>query len=82
VSSSLTASNLAAGTGAAGDNSVALAIAGLANQTFSTGGGDSINGTIGQYYAGVVTGLGQTLSNVDNQVTNENCAAQPGADAA
>ena len=72
VSSSLTASNLAAGTGAAGDNSVALAIAGLANQTFSTAGGDSINGTIGQFYAGVVTGLGQTLSNVDNEVTNEN----------
>ena len=72
VSNSLTASNLTAGTWAAGDNSVALAIAGLANKTFSTGGGDSINGTIGQYYAGVVTGLGQTLSNVDDQVTSEN----------
>jgi flagellar hook-associated protein 1 FlgK len=72
VSSSLTAANMTAGTGAAGDNSVALAIAGLANHTFSTSGGDAIDGTIGQYYAGVVTGLGQTLSNVDEQVTSEN----------
>jgi flagellar hook-associated protein 1 FlgK len=72
LSGSLSPSNLTAGTGAAGDNSIALAVAGIASQTFSTGGGDAIDGTIDQYYSGVVTGLGQTLSSTDNQVTNEN----------
>ena len=72
LSGSLSASNLSAGTGAAGDNTTALAVAGVANQTFSTAGGDAINGTIDQYYSGAVTNLGQTLSNVNNEVTNQN----------
>jgi len=59
LSGSLSPSNLTAGTGAAGDNSIALAVAGIASQTFSTGGGDAIDGTIDQYYSGVVTGLGR-----------------------
>ena len=72
LSSSLTASNLTAGTGAAGDNTIALAVAGVANKQFSTAGGDAIDGTIDEYYSGAVSTLGQTLSNVNNQVTNEN----------
>ena len=72
LSSSLSATNLTAGTGAAGDNTIALAVAGVANQQFSTAGGDAIDGTIDQYYSGAVTDLGQTLSNVNNEVTNQN----------
>ncbi len=72
VSSSLSASNLTAGVGAAGDNTIALAVAAVANHHFATSGGDSIDGTIDQYYSGAVTNLGQTLSNVNNEVTNQN----------
>jgi flagellar hook-associated protein 1 len=68
---SVTASNLKASDGgAAGDNTVAVGVAALANTTFSTAGGDSINGTFDRYYAGAVSGFGQTLAGVNEQVTN------------
>ncbi len=61
--SSLTAGTLVTGTsGAAGDNSIALAVAALANQTFATGSGDLIDGTLGQFYGSAVSDLGQTLA--------------------
>lgn len=66
LSGSLSASTLVAGAGAAGDNSIALAVAGIANQTFSTGSGDAIDGTISQYYSGAVSSLGQTLLTTTN----------------
>ena len=69
---SLTASNLQAGSsGNAGDNTVALAIANLANQTFSTSGGDQIDGTIDGFYDNSVSAFGQTLAGVNDQATNE-----------
>ncbi len=61
--SGLTAATLVTGTsGAAGDNSIALAVAGLATQNFSTGSGALINGTLGQFYAGAVSDFGQALA--------------------
>ena len=67
----LTASTLKAGTGAAGDNSIALAVANVANQKFSTAGGDAITGTISSYYGGTVSGLGQALDTANTQVTDQ-----------
>lgn len=71
VDPSVTAANLIAGTGSAGDNSIALGIANLANHTFSTAGGDSIDGTFSQYVNNTVTGFGQTLSGVNSQLTDQ-----------
>jgi flagellar hook-associated protein 1 FlgK len=68
----LTATNLKASDGgAAGDNTVALAVANLANQSFSTAGGDLIDGTLSQHYSSAVTDLGQTLAGVNSRVTDE-----------
>jgi flagellar hook-associated protein 1 FlgK len=67
----LTASNVQSGvSGDPGDNSIALAVANLAGTTFSTSGGDSIDGTFDSYYDGAVTGFGQTLSGVNDQATD------------
>ena len=71
VSNGVTATNLVAGTGAAGDNSIALAVAALANHSFSTAGGDAINGTMDQYFSGAVSSLGQSLSSMNSLVTNQ-----------
>ena len=60
-----------AGTGAAGDNSIALAVANLVNQSFSTANGDAIDGTITQFYAGTVSNLGEALDTVNTQVTDQ-----------
>jgi len=68
----LTSSTLTTGASAnAGDNTIALAVASLAHQTFSTASGDAIDGTLTQFYAGTVSGFGQTLSNLNNQVDNQ-----------
>jgi flagellar hook-associated protein 1 FlgK len=68
----LTATNLKASDGgAAGDNTVALAVANLANQTFSVAGGDLIDGTLSQHFSSAVTDLGQTLSGVNSRVSDE-----------
>ena len=72
LASGLTATNLKASDGgAAGDNTVALAVANLANQTFSTAGGDLIDGTFSQHYSSAVTDLGQTLSGVNSRVSDQ-----------
>ncbi|HEY5227643.1 MAG TPA: flagellar basal body rod C-terminal domain-containing protein, partial [Opitutaceae bacterium] len=72
VDPSVTAANLKASDGgAAGDNTVALGVANLANQTFSTSGSDSIDGTFDTFYAGTVSGFGQTLAGVNSQVTDQ-----------
>jgi flagellar hook-associated protein 1 FlgK len=69
---SLTVSNLHAGsTTNASDNTVALAVANLANQQFSTGSGDQITGTFNGFYDNSVSGFGQTLAGVNDQATNE-----------
>jgi flagellar hook-associated protein 1 FlgK len=73
IDPSITSSTLTAGAAgaAAGDNTVALGIANLANQAFSTAGGDAIDGTFDSYYAGAVSGFGQTLATVNSQVTDQ-----------
>lgn len=74
LASTLTASSLRASNGgAAGDNDVALAIAGLANQSFSTSGSpaDAIDGTLSSYYSGAVTSFGQSLNTANASVDNQ-----------
>jgi flagellar hook-associated protein 1 FlgK len=71
VDPSVTASNLEAGaSGNPGDNSIALGIANLANQQFSTAGGDQIDGDFSDFYDNSVSGFGQTLAGVNDQATN------------
>lgn len=67
----LTASTLIAGTGSAGDNSIATAVAQIADKSFSTGGGDLIDGTISNFYGSVVSNIGQALDTVNTQVTDQ-----------
>jgi flagellar hook-associated protein 1 FlgK len=71
LDSNLTANTFTAGTGAAGDNSIAVAVANVANQNFSTAGGDAITGTISAYYGGAVSGIGQALDTANTQVTDQ-----------
>ena len=71
LDSTLNPATLLAGAGAAGDNSIATAVANVANLSFSTAGGDAIDGTLSQYYGGVVSGLGQALETADTQATNQ-----------
>ncbi len=68
----LTATNLKASDGgSAGDNTVALAVAALASQTFSTAGGDAIDGTFTQFYSGTVSNFGQVLAGINTRVENQ-----------
>lgn len=63
LQSGLTGATLVTGSsGAAGDNSIAIAVAELATHTFSTGSGDLIDGTLGQFYSRSVSDLAQALS--------------------
>jgi flagellar hook-associated protein 1 FlgK len=72
VDSTLTSASLKAGdSGNSGDNTIALAVAGLAATTFSTSNGDAIDGTMTQFYANTISAFGQTISNINNQVENQ-----------
>lgn len=59
--------------GAAGDNSIAVAISQLATHQFSTGGTppDSIDGTLGNFYSNAVSDLGQALSGANSRVDDQ-----------
>lgn len=63
-------------TGTSGANDAALAMANVATQTFSTANGDTINGTITSYYTQAVTGLGESLNAVTNQLTDQTAVQQ------
>jgi flagellar hook-associated protein 1 FlgK len=68
----LTASTLKASDGGpAGDNTLARAVAALAGQTFSTAGGDFIDGTFSGFFSGSVSKLGQALSDANTRVENQ-----------
>jgi flagellar hook-associated protein 1 FlgK len=67
----LTNATITAGTDGAGDNSIALAVAAVANKQFSTANGDSITGTISQSYANTVSTVGQALDTANTQVTDQ-----------
>ncbi|HKB91219.1 MAG TPA: flagellar hook-associated protein FlgK [Opitutaceae bacterium] len=57
--------------GQASDNTIAVAVAKVATKTFSTSSGDAINGTLTNFYSGAVTSLGQTISTVNTNVTDQ-----------
>lgn len=57
--------------GAAGDNTLALAVAALASKKFATASGDAIDGTFAGYYAGVVSDLGSVASRASDQYDDQ-----------
>lgn len=71
LAAGLNSSTLVAGTGAAGDNSIATAVAALANTTYSTSAGDAIDGTFASYYANTVGNFGQSITNVTANLDDE-----------
>jgi flagellar hook-associated protein 1 FlgK len=70
LDSGLSGATLHAGT-SAGDNSLALAVAGVANQQFSTAGGDDIDGTLDQAYGNAASQIGQAVDTANNQVIDQ-----------
>lgn len=72
LASGLNATNLKASDGgASGDNSIALAVAALSQQQFSTSAGDAIDGTFSEHYTGCVTELGQSLASANARVSDQ-----------
>ncbi|HWA25097.1 MAG TPA: flagellar hook-associated protein FlgK [Lacunisphaera sp.] len=72
IRSGLTAATLVTGTsGAAGDNTIALAVAGLASQAFSVSSGDLFDGTFSQFYTRSVSDLGQALSTTTARASDQ-----------
>jgi flagellar hook-associated protein 1 FlgK len=72
VLSTVTATTLKASDGgAAGDNSVALAIAQLSNKSFATGSGDQIDGTFSGFYGKTVSKLGQALASANSRAEDQ-----------
>jgi flagellar hook-associated protein 1 FlgK len=67
----LNATTLRAGSGSAGDNSIALAVAAVASRNFSTAGGDALDGTLTQFYSGTVSNLGQALAGANARVDDQ-----------
>jgi len=63
-------------TGTSGGNELAVAVANVANQTFSTGNGDQIDGTLGGYYNGVVSDVGQAANTANNNLQDQQLAEQ------
>jgi flagellar hook-associated protein 1 len=57
--------------GAAGDNTIALAVAGLSSAKFSTAGGDFIDGTMSGFYSKTVSNIGQALSGANARVDDQ-----------
>lgn len=68
----LTGAGLVTGSSsAAGDNTIAIAVANLATQSFSTGSGDLIDGTLGQFYSRSVSDLAQALSTATARASDQ-----------
>lgn len=77
VTTGLNSSNLKASDGGpAGDNTIALAVANLANSSFSTARGDAINGTFSSHYNRAVTDLGQALASTNARLDDQGNVAQ------
>jgi flagellar hook-associated protein 1 FlgK len=57
--------------GAAADNTLALAVARLANRDFSTADGDHIDGTFAAFYGKTVSRLGQSLASANSRVEDQ-----------
>jgi flagellar hook-associated protein 1 FlgK len=72
VASGVTASTLKASDGgAAGDNTIALAVAALAEHSFSVAGGDGIDGRFSGFLANTVSALGQSLASANAEVQDQ-----------
>lgn len=72
IDSSVTPANLKASDGgAAGDNTIALAVAQLSTQNFSTSGGDAIDGTFAGFYGTTVSTIGQALASANSRVSDQ-----------
>jgi flagellar hook-associated protein 1 FlgK len=72
VDSAVTTGNLKASDGgAAGSNTVALAVAALANEVFSTAGGDAIDGTFSSFFGKSVIKLGEALATANARVEDQ-----------
>jgi flagellar hook-associated protein 1 FlgK len=75
VDGTVTATNLKASDGgAAGDNTVAQAVANLVNTTFATPT-DGIDGSFSQFYSKAVTDLGQALTTANSHLTSQTSIA-------
>jgi flagellar hook-associated protein 1 FlgK len=71
----LNATNLKASDGgAAGDNTIAQAVANLASTSFTTPA-NAINGTFNQFYSKTVTDLGQALTTTNSHVASQTTIA-------
>lgn len=57
--------------GAAGDNTVALAVAKLATRKFSVAGGDVLDGTLGGFFSAAVSSLGQAVAGATARVADQ-----------
>ncbi|MFA6286575.1 MAG: flagellar hook-associated protein FlgK [Opitutaceae bacterium] len=57
--------------GASADNTLAAAVAALSAHPFSIGSGDLIDGTFSQYYSGVVSDFGRTVSGTDGRLADQ-----------
>ena len=71
LSGNLTVTSLRAGSGAAGDNTIALAVADLANNVFAVAGGDHIDGTFSQFLSTTVSELGQSVASAEGRVEDQ-----------
>jgi flagellar hook-associated protein 1 len=54
-----------------GANDIALAVYGLASTAFTTGGGDSIDGTFGSYYRSVVSDLANATASAESRYDDQ-----------
>ena len=62
--------------GPAGDNTIALAVAQLANTNFSTAGGDAIDGSFSGFFSTTVSNLGQAAAGANALVTDQTSIEQ------
>ena len=70
--SGLTPSTLKASDSTApGDNTLASAVAALVSTKFDTAFGDNFDGTFSQYYSGVVSGFGRTVSSTEGRLEDQ-----------
>jgi flagellar hook-associated protein 1 FlgK len=72
IAGSLTPATLKASDGgAAGDNTLALAVARVATTQFSTAGGDQIDGTLSGFFGKTVSNLGEALASANARVDDQ-----------
>ena len=77
VDPATTAATLRTGSsGDAGANDLALAVANVGTENFSTATGDAITGTLSGYYSGVVANFGAQIAGTNSQLTNQTLVSQ------